>query len=521
MASLSPGRLATAAVLALVACRQMPPNAAPTGPLVEEVQLNGFEILPAEDRKAFAGDLPVRAGEVLTDESEKVAGELAIEVLQNRGHPYAQASVGRQPAGAGRVRVIITAEPGTRGFFGPVEIAGNRRVDDRLIRRRLAYLPGDMFTRRAIERSQEQIASLGLFKSVGIGAHGVDARPAVVPTRVTVEERSPWQWNLALGYAAGERLSLDARISHLNLFGSARRLDFEGRVSRIERTAQASFLQADTWHPSLAFSAQLRHQEIDERAFFVKSRGGQAAVRWQWTAELATTTSYGVALERSRVDSSIALLAGLQDGTLSAWSVDVDHTKAGQGDDASSSLLTLHVEQAGGWMPGTFNYHTAMADARHSRRLADGRLTVAGRMRYGGIAAMGGEADIPMLKRFFLGGPEEMRGWGPFEIGPLSDQGVVVGGKSLFSIAGELRAPIAPRISVAAFVEAGRVWQDPWRIRLDDLLYDAGPGVRVTTPFGVVRVDLGYQLNRLEGLRIDGEPQKHRWRINLGIGEAF
>ncbi len=71
------------------------------------------------------------------------------------------------------------------------------------------------------------------------------------------------------------------------------------------------------------------------------------------------------------------------------------------------------------------------------------------------------------------------------------------------------------------FVEGGNVWQDAWAVHFDNLLYDAGPGVRLQTPFGLIRIDFGYQLKPLDGLRIDGQPQQHRWRFNMGIGEAF
>jgi hypothetical protein len=50
---------------------------------------------------------------------------------------------------------------------------------------------------------------------------------------------------------------------------------------------------------------------------------------------------------------------------------------------------------------------------------------------------------------------------------------------------------------------------------------DAEQGLRIETPFGLIRVDLGYQLNRIEGLRIGRQPERHRWRIDIGVGEAF
>ena len=123
-------------------------------------------------------ELPLRAGVALSDEVQKTAGERAVEVLQNHGRPYAQVSIAREPIDAARTRVILRAEPGALGFFGSVDIAGNRRVNDRIIRRRLAYAPGDLFRRSAIEQTQQRIGALGLFKSVEIRAHDIDTQPA-------------------------------------------------------------------------------------------------------------------------------------------------------------------------------------------------------------------------------------------------------------------------------------------------------------------------------------------------------
>ena len=517
--------LAKAAGPALVfllapACRHAPPTVAPGNPvIVEEVRLEGIDGAPADARAELRDDLPLRAGMTITDEAEKAAGERAVEILQNHGYPYAQVGIGREPIDATRARLIVRAETGTIGFFGPIDIAGNRHLDDRIIRRRLAYAPGDLFRRSAIEETQQRIGSLGLFKGVEIRAQNIDKQPVDVPTLITVEEGTPWKWNLGAGYAAGERLGLDARISHLNVFGSAERIDLQGRVSRIERAAEVAFAKNDAWHPALSFSLQARHQEIDERAFFVMSRGGQAAVSWQWTPQLASTVSYAATLERSDVDASLDQLLGLEDGMMSAWSVDLDQRRVAANGPARA--ISLHVEQAGGWMPGTFNYFSVAADARHYRRAFDGRVVFATRLRLGSIDPMGGNADIPLLKRFFLGGSNEMRGWGVYELSPLSASGEPVGGKSVLTAIAEARAPIFKRLRGAVFIEAGNVWQDPWTLRLGELHYDAGPGLRLDTPFGLIRVDFGYQLKPVNGLRIDGKPQTSRWRFNFGIGEAF
>ena len=517
------GRVLIPGLALFVCCAKTPPKVTLENPVtVDAVRLEGFDVLPPDAREDLADAIPLRAGVTLTDEIEKTAGERAVEILQNNGHPYAQVGIAREAIDSNRATVVMRAEPGTIGFFGPIDIAGNRNVDDRVIRKRLAYAPGDLFRRRAIERTQHRIGALGLFKSVEIRAHDIDNQPAQVPTVITVEERTPWQWNLGLGYAAGDRLAVNARISHLNVFGSAERIDLQGRLSRIERTGEVAYTQTDTWHPALSLSLQARHREIDERSFFVMSRGGEAAVGWQWTDAFSTTASYALALERSDVDAALEPLLGLQDGMLSAWSLDLDHRRLT--DDTAVRALALHMEQAGGWMPGTFNYFSVGGDARQYRAAFKDRVVFAGRLRLATIDPMGplgNDDDIPLLKRFFLGGSNEMRGWGTYELSPLSPSGEPVGGKSVMTATAEARFVIFKRLRGAVFAEAGNVWQDPWTIRLRDLRYDAGPGLRFDTPFGLIRFDFGYQLRPLPGLRLDGQPQTSRWRINFGIGEAF
>ena len=149
-------------LLGVAGCRHAAPAAVPASPVVvEEVRLEGFDVLAEDVRTEFREDLPLRAGVVLSDEGRKDAGERAVALLQNHGYPYAQVAIETEPIDAARTRVLLRSEPGTLGFFGPVEIAGNRRLDDRVIRRRLAYAAGDPFSREAIELTQQRIGAVG------------------------------------------------------------------------------------------------------------------------------------------------------------------------------------------------------------------------------------------------------------------------------------------------------------------------------------------------------------------------
>ena len=76
-------------------------------------------------------------------------------------------------------------------------------------------------------------------------------------------------------------------------------------------------------------------------------------------------------------------------------------------------------------------------------------------------------------------------------------------------------------IGAAAFIDAGNVWDETTTITLRDLHVAAGPGLRYFSPVGVVRADLGIQLDRIDGLLVDGAPERRRWRLHFSIGHTF
>ena len=85
----------------------------------------------------------------------------------------------------------------------------------------------------------------------------------------------------------------------------------------------------------------------------------------------------------------------------------------------------------------------------------------------------------------------------------------------------ELPMPLWGKLSGVAFLDYVNVWLTPWDVDLSDLRYAVGPGFRYLTPVGPVRVDLGYQLTPIEGLLVNGEPEKRHFRLHFSIGQAF
>jgi outer membrane translocation and assembly module TamA len=85
----------------------------------------------------------------------------------------------------------------------------------------------------------------------------------------------------------------------------------------------------------------------------------------------------------------------------------------------------------------------------------------------------------------------------------------------------ELRVPIWSSLGGVIFLDAGNVWADAWDFNLGDLRYDVGPGLRYNTPIGPLRADLGYQLNPIPGLMMNGKEQTRRLRFHFSFGQAF
>jgi outer membrane translocation and assembly module TamA len=253
--------------------------------------------------------------------------------------------------------------------------------------------------------------------------------------------------------------------------------------------------------------------------------------RTSWSASMLTEqTSSAIAndvlTDPTLRDELIALgldpTTGRQEGVLNALSADFNHSTADNLLNARRGYqLAVHAESAGRLLPGSFNYYALSADGRHYLPIGES-IVLANRLQIGNIDQAGEDPkNVPFSKKYFLGGASSVRGWGRYEISPLSGSGYPIGGTTMFTFSSEIRAVIRGNFGAVLFVDGGNVWSDGWTIRLDDLRYAVGPGLRYETPVGPVRFDVGIQLNPIDGLLVNGEPQSRRWRMHFSIGQAF
>lgn len=505
---------------------------------VAAIQLQGFEVLGDSEVRGLRDSLPVFVDAPLDRQLALASRERALNVLRDHGYPYAEVVLHERELGPRRAELVLTAMPGRLARFGPVEIVGPKSVGENVVRRQLTYEPGDVFSRREMRESQRKLYRMELFEFANVESReDREQQPPEVPTRVTIAEARHQKVTFGVGYGTEEQARARVRWDHLNLFGGAQHGGFEGKWSSLDRGVRMEYQEPFFIGPNLSLNFDGQAWQAAEPAFSLNSLGGRITLRRQASTQNFLSVSLSNEYQRSVVspealsdlslrDELIALgldpRDGVSRGTLSAVALDAGRSTTTNVLDARSGYsVNAHVEQAGKWLWGSFNYWSLTTEGRHY--LPVGRvLVIANRLRFGSIDALGDvQTNVPFYKRFFIGGSGSIRGWGRFEVSPLSGFGLPIGGHTMLEGSSEVRMPLWSKLGAVAFLDYGNVWTDSWDVNLGDLRYAAGPGLRYVTPVGPVRADFGFQLKRIPNLKVNGAPEGRPWRIHFSIGQAF
>ncbi len=506
---------------------------------VAEIRFEGFDVLEGRDRGRLRRELPLQQDQPLDRQLAVASRERATNVLRDAGYPYGDVRLNEEEAGPRQARIIFSATPGPLAYFGPVEITGQSSVGDYVIRRKLTYEPGEKFTRTKMRESQRNLYGLELFEFVNIESNEDRAQqPTQIPTRVTVAEGKHRKVNFGVGYGTEEHARARVRWDHVNFFGGARQAGFEGKWSSLDRGVRMDLTEPYFYAPHLSLRFDGQGWQAREPVYALNSVGGRVTLRHQSNPQNQWSLALFNEFQRSRIDDE-ALLdftlrdelislgldprgTGESDGTLAGVAFDIGRNTTNNILDARRGyVLNGRVEQTGKWLWGDFNYWSFTAEGRHYFTIRR-RAIVANRLRIGTIDALGDlGSNVPFYKRYFLGGASSLRGWGRFEVSPLSGFGLPIGGHTMLEGSSEIRLPVWGKIGAVAFLDYGNVWTNSWGFDVGDLRYSAGPGLRYMTPIGPARVDFGYQLTPTDELRVNGELQQRRWRVHFSIGQAF
>ena len=513
---------------------------------VTAVNFEGFDPVPADRLATLKQTIPLKEGMPRDRQQVVAAHEAAVNELREHGYPYARVGTDEQDGANGKQATItFKAEPGPLAHFGPVEIAGNTSVSDRIIERQLTFRPGDLYRRSVVQSSQRRLYGMELFQFVNVETLNPENQESEVRTRVTVAEGKHQRLNFGVGYGTEEKARADAEYHHLNFLGGARTAGAHARWSSLDRGIRLDFNQPYFFNPHISLGGDAQQWWTYVPAYSSVVTGGKVTLTRRPTPQ----TSWAISMSSERTSSSVSdkgrlpngdidpaiyadLIAigldpvtGKQEGTSNALGFDYQRSTADNLLNARRGYqVAFHAEESGRLLPGAFNYYASSTDLRHYLPIG-GALTWANRVQLGAIWPIDDlPRNVPFNKKFFLGGATSVRGWGRFEVGPLGGQGLPIGGNSLFAFSSELRASLAQvssNLGGVVFLDAGNVWARVGDLKFNDLRYATGAGLRYQTPVGPVRLDFGYQLNPIPGLRPNGQEEKRRWRIHFSIGQAF
>lgn len=506
---------------------------------VAAINFVGFnDVIPPARVDTLKSQTPLKVGAPRDRQLVVSTHELALNELKEYGYPYAKVDTSENDGPDGKsAALVFSAAPGKVARIGSIEIQGNKSVGARVIERQLTFKMGDLFRRSLLQDSQRRLYGLELFQFANIQTVNPELESTEVPIRITVAEGNHQRVNFGVGYGTEEKARVDAEYRHVNFLGDARLASVHARWSSLDRGIRLNFNQPYFFAPhfSLGGEAQLWYTFTPAYQSIVTS--AKATLMHRGTER----TSWAVSLTNEHVNSTIApavrsdstlrnnlISLGLdpttdtQNGTLNAMGFDLQHSTADSVLNAHHGYqIALHAEQAGRFVPGTFSYYALAIDGRQYLPIGD-TVVLASRLQLGNIRpVVDDRPNVPFSKKYFLGGATSLRGWGRYEVSPLSDSGLPIGGDSLLSFSEELRAELRGKLGAVLFLDGGNVWADSWGVNFNDLRYAVGPGLRYQTPVGPIRFDVGYQLNPIPELRVNGQPQQRRWRIHFSIGQAF
>lgn len=430
-----------------------------------------------------------------------------------------------------RVDVEFVLTENKQDVVRAIEVAGNRNVGEKLIERRLLAEEGKPLLNEESDKSRRRLYDTGAFALVDLESEsmpGIESAPGVdaVKLTATVREVSPFKLRYGAFFDTERGPGFIADFENRNSLGAARVAGLRARYDADFREARAYFGQPLlVGRPINSTAALFRSREL--RDAFITDRTG-ASLQQEIQFNRKWLLNYGWRFERARTfdrnpedvfipfDQTIDV-APLQT-TLSFDSRDelLDATRG----RFFSSALEFAPASLGSdvrfikYFGQLFEYHSFFRPEPDpfSRTQGRPRLTWASGLRVGLQDGLGGQ-DIVFSERFFAGGGTTIRGFRQDRVGPQDFFGDPAGGEAVFVLNQEARFPVIGPFEGVGFVDVGNVYERWDDFSLGDLRKAGGLGLRVRTPFFLLRVDYGLKLDRRDGER------RGAWFFS--IGQAF
>ncbi len=484
---------------------------------VEEGELYKFgdvnieSALASVDPQSLRGELLISNGQIYNAEAiDKTTERLTIAVA-NQGYAFGivRPRIDRDPVSR-IITVNYVVEQGPRIYIERINVIGNVRTLDYVIRREFRLAEGDAYNRLMVDQARQRLVGLGFFKGVKVSRENGSAADRVVLT-IELEENSTGELAFAAGYSSNEGVIGEVSYTERNLMGKGQYLKVKLSGSFESAQFDISFTEPRFLDRNISAGFDLFHKETDytdEAGYMNRKTGGGPRVGFALAEYVWLNTSYTFTRDETYelqegVSLAVQDIEGVSYISTVGYSLVYD-TRNSKMSPTKGVYLIFGQDLAG--VGGDVSFLRSTAEARGYYPIAKG-FTLVGRATAGFIEGWDGD-DVRIVDGFYKGG-ETIRGFDTAGIGPRERGGDqdALGGKAYYSGTVELRLPI-PFIpdelgfGAAVFADAGSVFDtdvDPARTisGIDDssaLRASVGASLLWASPVGPLRADFAYAL---------------------------
>jgi outer membrane protein insertion porin family len=491
--------------------------------VVSGVRLEGDFLGKEEEFKSL---VKIRPGEPYNADQVAETTKAFTEYFGNFGYAFAQVEARPEiDRTNNRVFFVLAAEPSRRAYVRRINIAGNNRTRDEVIRREFRQFESSWYDAEKIRLSRDRVDRLGFFKAVNVETTDVPGAPDQVDLVVTVEERPTGSLQLGAGFSSAEKLAISFGVKQENAFGTGQYLGVEVNTSKFNRTLAFNTVDPYFTPDGISRTIDLYHRTsrpYDDQGGNYSLVTSGLGLRFGIPFSEVDTVFFGGSLERTQIRPGTAIPAAyLSYAERFGFTSSAIPLTLGWARDDRDSALTPSSGRfqrfAGEWgVAGDARY--LRANYQYQQYLPITKLyTLAFNGELGWGKGMSGR-PFPVFKNFYSGGLGSVRGFEQGTLGPRDVTGASIGGPKKITLNAELITPFPGAgndrsLRLFGFVDVGNVFGENQKITADELRASVGVGLSWLSPIGPLRLAIAQPVRKRAGDRIQ--------RLQFQIGTSF
>lgn len=463
---------------------------------VGKVTLTGDNVFTEEELRKRVRLTP---GEIYSREAVRRDILGLTDAYADRGYAFADVTPTVSVDQATRlVNLSFTTRPGPKVYIGRIDIVGNERTRDQVIRRELRLDEGEIYSATKLQRSKQRLTNLQYFEEVKIDTRRRGDED-LMDLQVEVAERSTGQFTAGVGFSSVESVVFSGSVSQSNLFGRGQTVSLSARLGSLSQDFTLEFQEPYLFGQQINAGVSVFRRRSDFRTFTSQRTGGSVTLGRALGEYARVSVTYNYEeLKIGDLDPGASDLLRQEEGLSYTSSLTPRmswDSRDNQFDPAQGSVHSFEVTGAG--IGGNNRFYRINGSTTWYFPLPEG-LTGFVRGRFGIGDGIAGK-NLPASERFFLGGATSIRGFEFRDIGPQDSRGNPLGGTSFLQFNVEVGRSFGRLLRLVAFFDAGNVYNPGNQFDFGDVRRSAGVGFRLITPVGPIRLDYGFKLDRRRG----------------------